>query len=303
MNASLRKAVGKPAWIVLALGTGALFPQLKCNAVVSVSLMLMLTMNFMRLDFRRMRPHPTHAILLILNILFAIGPFLLLRPLNPALAEAAFWTGIAPTAISAAVFTGFLGGSESYVLTSFLFSNILIPMMLPLLLPMLSPDVAFSLSTILDIARGIVKLVGVPLLIGQAIHWLGGSRLKRVPPRFFSATTFVLWVAMLLCIAANASDFIRSHEEGQGHGRVIVGIALMGAVLAVLNFGVGSLLPPKTFKQENCQSLGQKNTSLAICLALAYGSPIAALGPTFYVFYHNIWNAIQLFLHIRKTAK
>ncbi len=51
----------------------------------------------------------------------------------------------------------------------------------------------------------------------------------------------------------------------------------------------------RTRAAECSQALGQKNTTLSIYLALTYASPIAALGPTFYVLWHNLWNAWQLY--------
>ena len=41
--------------------------------------------------------------------------------------------------------------------------------------------------------------------------------------------------------------------------------------------------------------LGQKNTTLTIFLALSFGTPASALGPVFYVLWHNLWNAFQMF--------
>ena len=48
------------------------------------------------------------------------------------------------------------------------------------------------------------------------------------------------------------------------------------------------------FPREGSQCLGQKNTTFTIYLALAYTSPVVALGPTFYVLWHNLWNSWQL---------
>jgi BASS family bile acid:Na+ symporter len=50
----------------------------------------------------------------------------------------------------------------------------------------------------------------------------------------------------------------------------------------------------REFPREASQSLGQKNTTFTIYLALAYASPVVALGPTFYVIWHNLWNSWQL---------
>lgn len=46
--------------------------------------------------------------------------------------------------------------------------------------------------------------------------------------------------------------------------------------------------------------LGQKNTTLTIYLALANANPLVALGPTFYVLWHNGWNTWQLHRYGRR---
>ena len=50
----------------------------------------------------------------------------------------------------------------------------------------------------------------------------------------------------------------------------------------------------REFSREGSQSLGQKNTTFTIYLALTYASPLIALGPTCYVIWHNLWNSWQL---------
>ena len=42
---------------------------------------------------------------------------------------------------------------------------------------------------------------------------------------------------------------------------------------------------------------------LTLYLAMTFASPLAALGPTFYVICHNTWNACQLFMYDRKQKK
>ena len=67
-----------------------------------------------------------------------------------------------------------------------------------------------------------------------------------------------------------------------------------------VNFALGYWLGYGKLRRVSSQVLGQKNTSLTLYLALQYASPIAALGPAFYIFWHNLWNAIQLHFHARK---
>jgi hypothetical protein len=46
--------------------------------------------------------------------------------------------------------------------------------------------------------------------------------------------------------------------------------------------------------REASQSLGQKNTTFTIYLALTFANPLVALGPTCYVLWHSLWNSWQL---------
>jgi BASS family bile acid:Na+ symporter len=48
------------------------------------------------------------------------------------------------------------------------------------------------------------------------------------------------------------------------------------------------------------QSLGQKNTVLAIWIATTYLNPIVSVAPAAYILWHNSINSIQLYLHQRK---
>ena len=38
-------------------------------------------------------------------------------------------------------------------------------------------------------------------------------------------------------------------------------------------------------------------------LALQFVNPLAAMGPTFYVLWHNLWNAVQMLIHDRRQEK
>ncbi len=73
-------------------------------------------------------------------------------------------------------------------------------------------------------------------------------------------------------------------------------MALTAGILCAIMFAIGKSIGRRHGDAITAgQSLGQKNTTLSIYLALTYASPIAALGPTFYVLWHNLWNAWQLY--------
>ena len=84
---------------------------------------------------------------------------------------------------------------------------------------------------------------------------------------------------------------------------LVAAIFALGAVICAVNFSVGALVVPRRFRREGSQTLGQKNTMFTLSLALSFASPLAALGPTFYVICHNTWNACQLFWYDRRGIR
>ena len=150
----------------------------------------------------------------------------------------------------------------------------------PVVMGLLGGSVEFMLTALLLINGIICALLPfiLPAVVGR-----GG----------FEDVTFGIWVVILVLIAANASYDISS-REGISE-RVLEQIGVIALLVCGVNFGLGYLLGGRTRAAECSQALGQKNTTLSIYLALTYASPIAALGPTFYVLWHNLWNAWQLY--------
>lgn len=56
-------------------------------------------------------------------------------------------------------------------------------------------------------------------------------------------------------------------------------------------------------KVSGAQGLGQKNTVLAIWMALTYLHPIASVAPASYVVWQNIINSTQIALKDKKNKK
>ena len=71
-------------------------------------------------------------------------------------------------------------------------------------------------------------------------------------------------------------------------------IATSSLMLCTLNFWIEKLIGGQQFALEASQSLGQKNTMFTVWLAFSFLNPIVALGPMFYLLYHNLYNSYQL---------
>ena len=104
---------------------------------------------------------------------------------------------------------------------------------------------------------------------------------------------FPIWLINLLIISANASDFLR-HRNTESVSMLAI-IALISLVICIINFGLGAYLGGRSHWQEASQSLGQKNLSFVIWIALTFINPLVAMGPTFYILYHHLYNSWSIY--------
>lgn len=283
--------------LLAALAGGILVPQAHAGLpVVRWIIMGMLFLVFLQTRFSRQSLRRSHAILLVANFAmggagFAAGWALGGR--NVALAG--FFAGITPTAAAAPVITGFLRGRIDYVATAFMLSNLVIAGLLPLILPWAlgqpTPDL-FS-----HVVGTVSLIVFAPLLSALLLRRLYPS--ASAWPKRISAWSFAAWNISLFIITANASQFLRHQTEIPAH--VTWTVAGLSAAICAASFALGRWIGGKEFEREASQSLGQKNTSFTIYVAITYANPLVALGPTCYVLWHNLWNSWQLYRHRHHT--
>jgi bile acid:Na+ symporter, BASS family len=203
-------------------------------------------------------------------------------------ALAAFFCGIAPTAIAAPVIISFLRGRVEFVVAAFLLTNVAIAALLPIVLPVVlgraTPEAFVQVSA----SVGIVVFIPMTLAWFVRIIYKGANEW---PGRLRNAS-FGMWVTTMFLITANASDFLR--EKVDAPLTVLLQIGAVSLLVCIGNFMIGRVIGGPDYIPESSQSLGQKNTTFTIYLALTYASPLVALGPTCYVIWHNLWNSWQL---------
>lgn len=276
--------------ILIAITLGALCPQAHVFTwTVRWLIIGQLFVVFLQTRLSRSSIRYSHFVLLAVNIAMGFIAWWLGGLVGGSdVALAAFFGGITPTASAAPVIMSFLHGRVEYVVASFLVTNVIIAVLLPVLLPLVlgrATPAAFA-----QVSGSVGLVVFAPMAAAWLVR-LVYPRATEWPPRLRNAS-FGCWVLMMFLVTANASDFIR-HQTNAPPGAVLR-IAAVTAFVSVLNFALGWLIGGKEFHREASQSLGQKNTIFTIYLALTYASPLVALGPTFYVIWHNVWNSWQL---------
>ena len=289
------RALFRPGMILLAFTAGYLLPSAASYTfLIRYFLQIMLFIIFLQVRAQGLRPRKAHWLILGANILIGLTAWGLASLTGSKdLAHAAFFTGITPTASAAPVIMRFLGGEVEFVVTSFLTTNVGVSLSLTGLIPLVTGN--FTFDFLLNVAWSLFCLIGIPMTAAFV--------LRRIVPKVseyaskLSNFSFLLWLCMLFLTAASASSYIRKSEVSP---LILLEIAGLSAAICAVNFTLGYFLSSDGRRRESSQSLGQKNTMFTPSLAMTFSSPLAALGPTFYVLWHNLWNAAQMFLHDRR---
>ena len=289
------KSLFRPVMILVAFAAGYLIPQAASfTFLIRYFLMIMLFIIFLQVKVQGMRPRKNHWRILIANIAVGVIAWLLASLSGSRdLAHAAFFTGITPTASAAPVIMRFLGGDVEFVVTSFLTTNVGVSLSLTGLIPLVTGN--FTLKFLGNVAWNLFFLIGIPMTAAFIVRKIY-PKAKELAPKLANFS-FLLWLTMLFLTASSASAYIRSSSVSPV---ILLEIAALSAVICMVNFTLGYFLAGKDFPRETSQSLGQKNTMFTLSLAMTYSGPLAALGPTFYVLWHNLWNAAQMFFHDRQ---
>lgn len=288
----------RTAAILAAFILGALLPQ--AHAAVGAIRWLvigMLFLVFLQTRLSRDALHRSHAVLLAANLAMgfvAWGFGWLVGGRDIALA--AFFAGITPTATAAPVITSFLHGRVPYVVAAFILTNIVVAALLPVLLPLVLGRATPEAFT--QILGSVGLVVFAPMVLAWLVRTVHPAA-SRWPAKVANLS-FSMWVMAIFLVTANTSQFLRNQA---GLPRtVVIEIAVVSLLVCIANFSLGRIIGGREFPREASQSLGQKNTAFTIYLAIAYANPLVALGPTFYVLWHNLWNSWQLQRAAREPA-
>lgn len=292
--------------------------------LMAVFLAYMLTVVFLRMTFTRQTVTPKHWRVLAVNLLFPplLWQGMLLCGIPERFAQAAFFTAVTPTAAAAPVIVNLLGGSISFATAGFLLSTLCMSAALPLLIPpvlhrpvwsdfpdfasMAAPwweDSVRFIQWLADQPAGLILgrvflVTLLPMVIALLLRRKFGERARGWGQKLTPSTLYV-WVGLVAIIAASAAQSLEQHAA-QFPRTDVLWVIVIDVALCVGMFALGALLGMPGHLRECSQLLGQKNTSYTTYLAFACDAPFAALGPAFYVFFHNAWNGLQLIFHKEK---
>lgn len=269
------------------------------SPILPFLLALMLFISYCRIKMSDISLTKFHYILLAIQYLGSAAVYLLLRPLNEILAQAAMICVLTSTATSAPVVAGLLGGSISVTAAYSIISNLSVALIGPIFLSFIGqPDRNISLaSSFWHIFISVIPILILPFIIAITVQKVAPVVHKKIQSA--QIISFYIWAAALTIVIGNITQYVVLQDDGNYTLEII--IASTSLVICLLQFYFGRKIGRKFGRTvAGGQGLGQKNTVLAIWLTQTYLNPLATLGPGAYVLWQNLVNSWQIWNHARK---
>lgn len=281
--------------LIIAMVTGITFhKQLYVfNPIIPYLLSLMLFVTYCRVTWNEVQLTKFHYILLTIQYVGSAAVYLLLKPFNEILAQAVMICILTATATSAPVVTGILSGSIAATATYSIISNLSVAFIAPVFLSVVGKSgdtVSFSAS-FWYIFQKVMPILLVPFVLALLLAKISPKAHRKV--RGAQIVSFYLWATALTIVIGNVTQFVLAHNDG--NYSLELTIAGLTLVVCLMQFIFGRKIGSRFNNTvAGGQSLGQKNTVLAIWLTQTYLNPLASLGPGLYVLWQNLVNSWQI---------
>lgn len=255
---------------------------------------MMLFFTYCRVDARKIRLSWMHLWLLLLQMVGSVAIYFALAWYDVVVAQGAMVCILTPVAMAAVVIGGMLGANVETMAAYSLLCNLVIALFAPILLH----EFGNGECDIWQILRRVVPLLIAPFVVGQLCRY-GAPRVAGWVERH-SIISFYIWLASLVVIIGRTTCFLIDYEADRG---VEIALAVVALVICLLQFKVGRTIGRRYGDAAaGGQSLGQKNTVLAVWLSLAFLDPISCVAPTAYIVWQNLVNSYQIYRAGRKSS-
>ena len=257
------------------------------NMLTPSLIFVMLFFTFCRVDLRAMRPTMMHLWLFVAQIAAALLLWFALSPFDTVVAQGAMICSLAPIAMAAVVIGGMLGADVENMATYSLLCNIATALVAPLVLSLAGNGEC----TLWQILAKVAPLLISPFVAAQLCR----LAMPRVAGWFAShgRLSFYFWLVSLAIVIGRTTCFIIDYGTAESGKELL--LAAVAGVICIAQFALGRAIGRRYGDvAAGGQSLGQKNTVLAVWLSQAFLDPVSSVAPTAYIVWQNIVNSYQL---------
>lgn len=289
----------------IAMAVGVLFnaPLARLDVLSPYFIASMLFVTFTRVKASELRLGKVHWGQLAFQVVGGIGLYLLLKlcGVNEIVCQGLMICAFVPTAMASVVVGGMMGGNVTTMTSFMLLSHLSVAAIGPLLFSFVGINTELPfLTSFWLVLRKLLLLVVAPFVAAQLLGVVSPKGFEWVQKR--QSMSFYLWLSSLVILMASTTNFILSQPiENIG---LEVTMALLSGVMCIGQYSLGKWWGGKFGDAvAGCQSVGQKNTLLAILLAQSYLHPLAAVAPTAYIVWQNLYNSRQLARYAEQNEK
>lgn len=278
----------------IALILGVIFPHFfaELSFLIPYLIFTMLFFTYCNINLAQIQIKPLHIWLIAIQMIGSVLVYLAISPFNVVVAQGAMICVLAPTATAAPVITSMLKGNVSSLISYSLISNLCVLMVAPIIFSMVGRTTNLSFfESFMGIFQRVALLLLGPLVLAVLIRKF--SRISTETISKLSASSFYLWVFALCVVTGRTIEFIVKQNTANHFSEVL--LAFLALFICVSLFFIGRVIGRKYDETVvGGQSLGQKNTILAIWMAQTYLNPISSIAPGAYVLWQNIINSTQV---------
>lgn len=299
--AKIRQSI-KPWMLPIAMLGGILFHDFidKIQFLSPYLIFVMLLITYCRVRPKEFKVTSLSWGLLSVQIGAAIASYLLLAPVNIDLAQGTMICFLCPTATAAPVITGMLGGSVPRLATFSIISNVSVAILAPMLFSIIGShgtEMSF-IDGFLIIASKVGPLIIAPLALAFLLLATAPKVHHAIATR--QSLSFYIWAVTLFIVVGRAVSFVLA--EPADRIPEMIGLGVLSLAACLIQFAAGRIIGRACGdKIAGAQGLGQKNTVLAIWMALTYLNPISSVAPAAYIAWQNTINSLQLVSKTRQN--
>ena len=258
------------------------------NMLTPLLIASMLFLTFCRIDLRQMRLKWIHLAMLAVQIVGGVVVFIAVKPLlGVVVAQGAMMCVLAPIAMAAVVIGGMLGANVATMVSYSLVCNIVTAVVVPPILHAFGNGTC----TFVEIISRVAPTLIAPFVVAQALRYTLPKLAKWFADH--SSYSFYIWLFSLVLVMGRTTAFI---IDTDANILTEIELALVALILCLAQFRLGRYMGEKSGDRvAGAQSVGQKNTILAIWLSLNFLNPIASIAPTAYIVWQNFVNSYQIY--------
>lgn len=263
---------------------------------------IMLTITYCRMRINDLRFGRMQYVLLATQLLMSALAYFLFLPFGDIVASGVFVCVFIPTATSAPVVTQMLGGSISKVASYSLLVNMVIAVAAPVILAIIgSHNEMTVISAFFTIGKKVFPLLIMPIVVAMLLRRFTPKLHRQIANH--QMMSFYIWAVALFIVMGGSVSFVIKHYNDRSPA-ILIYLAVGALVVCCAQFITGRKIGHKFGEPVTCcQSLGQKNTLLAIWMALTFLNPLASVAPACYVCWQNIINSWQVARHDARESK